>query len=109
MASTPEASTDTYCFEMMSLVLALSGSSVGRTHLASQYAFVKDLLTLLHTATGRIQRQVIGKWILHIVAQCRNYRKILSDALFLLKLTTLEMSLQLHVFLSLINRVHLVL
>ena len=82
MASTPEASTDTYCFEMMSLVLALSGSSVGRTHLASQYAFVKDLLTLLHTATGRIQRQVIGKWILHIVAQCRNYRKILSDALF---------------------------
>ena len=59
-ASTPEAVSDTYCFEMMSLVLALSGSAVGRSHLASQYAFVKDLLTLLHTASGRIQRQVIA-------------------------------------------------
>ena len=52
--------SDTYCFEMMSLVLALSGSAVGRTHLASQYGFIKDLLALLHTASGRIQRQVIA-------------------------------------------------
>ena len=28
-------STDTYCFEMMSLVLALSGSTVGRSHLGT--------------------------------------------------------------------------
>ena len=55
-----EAVSDTYCFEMMSLVLALSGSAVGRTHLASQYGFIKDLLSLLHTASGRIQRQVIA-------------------------------------------------
>lgn len=57
----PDPSTsDTYCFEMMSLVLALSGSGVGRSHLASQYNFIKDLLALLHTASGRIQRQVIA-------------------------------------------------
>merc|ERR1719507_572617 len=42
-AADPSAS-DTYCFEMMSLVLALSGSAVGRSHLASQYNFIKDLL-----------------------------------------------------------------
>ena len=54
-AADPSAS-DTYCFEMMSLVLALSGSAVGRSHLASQYNFIKDLLSLLHTASGRIQR-----------------------------------------------------
>lgn len=53
-------SSDTYCFEMMSLVLALSGSAVGRSHLATQYNFIKDLLSLLHTASGRIQRQVIA-------------------------------------------------
>ncbi len=54
------AASDTYCFEMLSLVLALSGSTVGRSHLASQYGLIKDLLTLLHTASGRIQRQVIA-------------------------------------------------
>lgn len=58
--ATPEAISDTYCFEMMSLVLALSGSSVGRSYLASQYAFIKDLLNLLHTGSARIQRQVIA-------------------------------------------------
>ena len=45
-----------FSFEMMSLVLALSGSAVGRSHLASQYNFIKDLMSLLHTASGRIQR-----------------------------------------------------
>ena len=40
---------DTYCFEMLSLVLALSGSSVGRSYLASQFGLIVDLLTLLHT------------------------------------------------------------
>ena len=51
--------SDTYCFEMLSLVLALSGSNVGRTYLAQQLVLVKDLLALLHTGSGRIQRQVI--------------------------------------------------
>ena len=53
-------SPDTYCFEMLSLVLALSGSSVGRNHLASQFSLMQDLLTLLHTGSARIQRQVIA-------------------------------------------------
>jgi len=51
---------DTYCFEMLSLVLALSGSSLGRSHLATQYGLIQDLMTLLHTGTARIQRQVIA-------------------------------------------------
>ena len=56
----PTTSPDTYCFEMLSLVLALSGSSVGRSYIASQLGLVKDLLALLHTGTARIQRQVIA-------------------------------------------------
>ncbi|KAG1690694.1 E3 ubiquitin-protein ligase MYCBP2 [Nymphon striatum] len=51
-------SSDIYCFEMLSMVLALSGSSVGRQYLAQQYTLLKDLLTLLHTGSARVQRQV---------------------------------------------------
>ncbi|XP_075230357.1 E3 ubiquitin-protein ligase MYCBP2-like isoform X2 [Lycorma delicatula] len=51
---------DTYCFEMLSMVLALSGSSVGRTYLAQQHALINDLLSLLHTGSARVQRQVTG-------------------------------------------------
>ncbi|XP_034938609.1 E3 ubiquitin-protein ligase MYCBP2-like isoform X2 [Chelonus insularis] len=53
----PKAS-DTYCFEMLSMVLALSGSSVGRNYLSSQYGLIKDILSLLHTGSARVQRQV---------------------------------------------------
>lgn len=49
---------DTYCFEMLSMVLALSGSSVGRSYLSQQHGLLKDLLTLLHTGSDRVQRQV---------------------------------------------------
>ncbi|XP_023247966.1 E3 ubiquitin-protein ligase highwire [Copidosoma floridanum] len=49
---------DTYCFEMLSMVLALSGSSVGRNYLSHQYGLLKDLLSLLHTGSARVQRQV---------------------------------------------------
>lgn len=56
LPSTP----DTYCFEMLSLVLALSGSTVGRSYLAQQFGLIRDLLALLHTGSGRIQRQVIA-------------------------------------------------
>lgn len=52
------ASTDTYCFEMLSMVLALSGSSVGRSYLSQQFGLLKDLLTLLHVGSDRVQRQV---------------------------------------------------
>lgn len=51
-------SSDTYCFEMLSMVLALSGSSVGRAYLAQQYGLLRDLLSLLHTGSARVQRQV---------------------------------------------------
>ncbi|XP_046683725.1 E3 ubiquitin-protein ligase MYCBP2 isoform X4 [Homalodisca vitripennis] len=49
---------DTYCFEMLSMVLALSGSSVGRSYLALQQTLLTDLLSLLHTGSARVQRQV---------------------------------------------------
>lgn len=49
---------DTYCFEMLSMVLALSGSAVGRNYLSHQYGLLKDLLSLLHTGSARVQRQV---------------------------------------------------
>ncbi|KAJ8975748.1 hypothetical protein NQ317_015370 [Molorchus minor] len=50
--------SDTYCFEMLSMVLALSGSSVGRTYLSHQCGLLGDLLILLHTGSARVQRQV---------------------------------------------------
>ncbi|KAI4471285.1 e3 ubiquitin-protein ligase mycbp2 [Holotrichia oblita] len=50
--------TDTYCFEMLSMVLALSGSSVGRAYLSHQGGLLSDLLSLLHTGSARVQRQV---------------------------------------------------
>lgn len=49
---------DTYCFEMLSMVLALSGSSVGRSYLSQQHGLLNDLLSLLHTGSARVQRQV---------------------------------------------------
>lgn len=49
---------DTYCFEMLSMVLALSGSTVGRSYLSHQHGLLKDLLSLLHTGSDRVQRQV---------------------------------------------------
>ncbi|GAB6023050.1 hypothetical protein CHUAL_007142 [Chamberlinius hualienensis] len=51
-------SSDAYCFEMLSMVLALSGSSVGRSYLSQQYSLLRDLLSLLHTGSARVQRQI---------------------------------------------------
>lgn len=60
--NTPEegqhSAPDTYCFEMLSMVLALSGSAVGRAHLAQQDHLLRHLLSLLHTGSARVQRQV---------------------------------------------------
>ncbi|XP_056648043.1 E3 ubiquitin-protein ligase MYCBP2 isoform X1 [Diorhabda sublineata] len=50
--------SDTYCFEMLSMVLALSGSSVGRKYLSHQADLLGDILTLLHAGSARVQRQV---------------------------------------------------
>ena len=44
---------DTYYFEMLSLVLALSGSDVGCLHLSQQLGLIKDILGLLHTGKYR--------------------------------------------------------
>ncbi|KAG0697765.1 E3 ubiquitin-protein ligase MYCBP2 [Chionoecetes opilio] len=61
---TPEeghhSAPDTYCFEMLSMVLALSGSAVGRAHLAQQDHLLRHLLSLLHTGSARVQRQVVA-------------------------------------------------
>ncbi|KAG7189537.1 hypothetical protein KM043_017228 [Ampulex compressa] len=56
--SDPPKAADTYCFEMLSMVLALSGSSVGQYYLSHQYGLLTDLLSLLHTGSARVQRQV---------------------------------------------------
>ncbi|XP_065845558.1 E3 ubiquitin-protein ligase MYCBP2-like isoform X3 [Oscarella lobularis] len=52
--------SDTYCFELLSMVLALSGSDVGVAYLAEQYPLHSDLLDLLHIGTPRVQRQVLA-------------------------------------------------
>uniref|UniRef100_A0A4W5M9H3 RCR-type E3 ubiquitin transferase n=1 Tax=Hucho hucho TaxID=62062 RepID=A0A4W5M9H3_9TELE len=53
-----DTSSDAYCFELLSMVLALSGSNVGRQYLAQQLTLMQDLFSLLHTASPRVQRQV---------------------------------------------------
>ncbi|XP_046440285.1 E3 ubiquitin-protein ligase MYCBP2-like isoform X2 [Daphnia pulex] len=50
--------SDSYCFELLSQVLALSGSRVGRTYISQQSTLPANLLSLLHTGSPRIQRQV---------------------------------------------------
>ncbi|KAL9694809.1 hypothetical protein quinque_014094 [Culex quinquefasciatus] len=40
------------------MVLALSGSAVGRSYLSHQHGLLKDLFSLLHTGSDRVQRQV---------------------------------------------------
>ncbi|CAN8006354.1 unnamed protein product, partial [Ixodes hexagonus] len=54
----PASGGDTYCFEMLSMVLALSGSAVGRVHLSQQAGLLRDIFSLLHTGSARVQRQV---------------------------------------------------
>ena len=51
---------DAYCFELLSLVLALSGSNVGCSYLSKQNELFFDILTLLHTSSDRVKRQVLS-------------------------------------------------
>lgn len=44
-------------------LLALSGSAVGRAHLAQRTELLSDLLGLLHTGSERVQRQVCSIFI----------------------------------------------
>lgn len=60
VSTTSEVPLDAYCFEMLSMVLALSGSTIGRQYLAQQNELLLDLLSLLHTGSARVQRQVVA-------------------------------------------------
>ena len=50
--------SDSYCFELLSMLIGLSQSEVGCSFLAEQDKLVHDLFTLLHVSTLRIQLQV---------------------------------------------------
>ena len=56
--SSEQQESDTYCFELLSMLIGLSQSDVGCSFLAEQDRLVQDLFTLLHVATLRIQLQV---------------------------------------------------
>lgn len=64
--------TDSYCFEMLSMVSALSGSNVGRSYLADQHDLISNLLSLLHTGSARVQRQVSGSRARHRIVVNEN-------------------------------------
>lgn len=51
-------SSDSYCFELLSMVTRLSQSDLGCEFLSKQDKLVQDLFILLHIATVRIQLQV---------------------------------------------------
>ena len=51
-------SSDTYCYELLSMLIGLSQSEMGCAFLAEQEKLVQDLFTMLHTTTTRIQLQV---------------------------------------------------
>ena len=50
--------SDSYCFELLSMLIGLCQSDVGCSFLSEQDKLVNDLFTLLHVATLRIQLQV---------------------------------------------------
>lgn len=52
-----EQESDTYCYELLSMLLGLSQSDVGCGFLSEQSKLVGDLFTLLHVASLRIQLQ----------------------------------------------------
>jgi len=59
-ARSEDIPNDAYCFELLSLVLALSGSNVGCSYLSKQNELFFDILTLLHTSSDRVKRQVLS-------------------------------------------------
>lgn len=52
--------SDTYCYELLSMLIGLSQSEVGCAFLAEQEKLIQDLFTLLHVGTVRLQLQVSG-------------------------------------------------
>ena len=53
--------SNTYCFELLSMLTGLSQSEVGCGFLAEQNKLIQDLFTLLHVSSLRIQLQVVLK------------------------------------------------
>ena len=54
----PKTSSDNYCYELMSMIIGLCKSEPGCKFLASSDCLVRDLFTLLHVASMRVQLQV---------------------------------------------------
>ena len=52
------ADTCTYCYELLTMLGGLSQSELGCTFLAEKSQLVRDLVSLLHTTTPRIQLKV---------------------------------------------------
>ena len=50
--------TDTYCYELLTMLRGLSQSEPGCKFLVEQSSLLKDLISLLHTASSRLQLQV---------------------------------------------------
>lgn len=59
--------SDTYCYELLSMLIGLSQSEIGCFSLSQQDKLVQDLFSLLHVATSRMQLQVM---YIHV---CRLY------------------------------------
>ncbi len=55
---TKGGATDTYCYELLTMLSGLSQTELGCTFLAEHSQLVKDLVSLLHTASSRIQHKV---------------------------------------------------
>lgn len=51
--------SDTYCYELLSMLIGLSQSEIGCGFLSEQKKLVRDLFSLLHVATSRMQLQVL--------------------------------------------------
>ena len=52
-------SSDTYCYELVSMLIGLCQSESGCSFLSEQQQLMRDLFTLLHVASTRIQLQVL--------------------------------------------------
>ncbi len=50
--------SDTYCYELLSMLIGLSQSDVGCAFLSEQAKLVQDFFSLLHVGTVRLQLQV---------------------------------------------------
>lgn len=58
LESSGSGGSDTYCYELLSMLTGLSQSDLGCSFLSEQERLMQDLFTLLHVATPRIQQQV---------------------------------------------------